>query len=76
MKKFMTVAMACAFLAVSGGWAQTAQNPRKHTRPPYSGPRKAGKGLKKPLPRVRASSKRKTGTPLDQKPKSDHIIVR
>jgi len=77
MKKFMTIAMACAFLAASGGWAQTAQNTRKHTRPPYSGPRKGGKGLKKP-PLLGPSShkKGKTGTQPNQKPKLDHIIVR
>ena len=74
MKKFMAIAMATLFLAASAGWAQTTQTKRKHTRPPYSGPRKEGTGHKKPRTAF-DSSKHKTGD-SKLKAKPGHIIVR
>jgi hypothetical protein len=74
MKKFMTISMAVLFLAACAGWAQTTPAKRKHTRPPYSGPRKAGTGHKKPLPDL-GSHKHKAGGSI-QKAKPGHIIVR
>jgi hypothetical protein len=75
MKKFFAFATALFLLAASG-WAQTtsqdAPKHRQHTRPPYSGPRKANGGKAHLPPRTKHTGKpgpRPVG-------KSDHIIVR
>ncbi len=74
MKKFMTLVMAALWLAACAGWAQTPSAQRKHTRPPYSGSKKAGTGHRKPLPGFGSSKHKPAGSHPKAKP--GHIIVR
>lgn len=70
MKKPLTMVMAVVFLAATTGWAQT---PRKHTRPPYSGPRAANS--KKVLPLlVHSHPGPKPG--FTKTGKASHVLVR
>jgi hypothetical protein len=75
LKKILLIPAALFFLAVSFAGAQDASvTPphRKHTRPPYSGPRKSGG--KASLPRRFPKSQGPSRLPL--KGSSDHILVR
>lgn len=75
-RKWAMAAMASLFLGLSTGWAQTAPNPRKHTRPPYTGPRKARQGPLKQRPRIQGPSETKPGVFRPAAPPSDHVGVR
>ena len=76
LKKILLIPAALFFLAVPFAFAQDASvTPphRKHSRPPYSGPRKSGKSA--PAPHRPKSSKNNGSVPI-LKPSSDHVIVR
>jgi hypothetical protein len=75
MKKFMMIAMASLCLGACTGWAQTTPTKREHTRPPYSGKRKAGPDHKKSPSGFGSHKPNKADLPT-QKSKSGHIIVR
>ena len=76
LKKILLIPAALFFLAFSCALAQDASvTPphRKHSRPPYSGPRKSGG--KASLPRRPQALKNNSPAPV-LKPGSDHILVR
>jgi hypothetical protein len=70
MKKLSAILMVSIFLAAGSGLAQTK---REHTRPPYSGPRKAAGGMKKGPP---SPPHRDHAENPPSKVKSGHIQVR
>jgi hypothetical protein len=74
MKKFILIPAALFFLAFSAAWAQVPPPHRKHTRPPYSGPKKTGIKAKGPSHRPR-TTKNLNSVPVPV-PISNHIIVR